>query len=223
MALSEDSFLSKVLQQRCCVGEPVEREELEGVAFAHAKVAAADVAGLRRLERLGYRVVDLNLTFELKAQTGSFRAGIREARPEDEQSVVAIARSSFKYSRFHLDPSFSREQADLIKAEWSKNFFRGERGDRLLVAEQDGELCGFCLLLIDPGVQATIDLIAVTGGSGNLGYASAMIEAACSLGVQRIVVGTQAANVPSVRCYEKNGFRLCDAKYVLHYQGESIR
>jgi ribosomal protein S18 acetylase RimI-like enzyme len=35
-----------------------------------------------------------------------------------------------------------------------------------------------------------------------------------------IVVGTQAANIPSVRLYESLGFRLRSSQYVLHHHGK---
>jgi RimJ/RimL family protein N-acetyltransferase len=36
------------------------------------------------------------------------------------------------------------------------------------------------------------------------------------LGCVRLDVGTQVANLPSVRCYERLGFRLSSSSYVLH-------
>ena len=54
------------------------------------------------------------------------------------------------------------------------------------------------------------------GGAGRamIGFASANCDCAGSA-----VVGTQVANIPSVRLYETLGFRLTAARYVFHYHG----
>ena len=37
-----------------------------------------------------------------------------------------------------------------------------------------------------------------------------------------IAVGTQVANLPSVRLYEKLGFRLAAAQYVFHFHNPAV-
>jgi len=49
-----------------------------------------------------------------------------------------IAESAFVYSRFHLDPLVPKELANRVKREWIANYVRRQRGERLLVAEVDG-------------------------------------------------------------------------------------
>ena len=64
-----------------------------------------------------------------------------------------------------------------------------------------------------------IDLIAVDEKFRNQGVAEAMIHhlfQTAKNSVQTILVGTQVANIPSVRLYEKLGFRLIASQYVLH-------
>ena len=36
---------------------------------------------------------------------------------------------------------------------------------------------------------------------------------------EKVLVGTQASNIPSIRTYEKMGFRTFSTSFVLHYHG----
>ncbi len=48
-------------------------------------------------------------------------------------------------------------------------------------------------------------------------------RAARTMAAAELVVGTQAANTPSVRLYEGLGFRLTSAQLVLHHHGAGGR
>jgi ribosomal protein S18 acetylase RimI-like enzyme len=198
-----------------------------GPHFATARVAAADTAGVESLQSAGFCVVDMGLTLDaehLEASTNP--AIVRFAVPDDRARVEAIAGSSFKFSRFHLDPHLPRTLADRVKATWAGNWFRGARGDGMIVAEHPkGSVAGFLQLLWAPGERLVIDLIAVEPGSTRKGLARAMIGFAQARGTgdarrpRGMIVGTQAANIASLRLYESLGFRLRDAKFVLHHHG----
>src|SRR4051794_3251272 len=133
MGLAADPFLAEIL------GKPAWRVDLpadadaigalRGPAFLHAKVPTADVAVVGRLEALGFRVVDANVTLERPDDDGLAASGVRTARPDDRAAVVALAGRSFQFSRFHLDPAIPRDAADRSRAEWVGNFFAGVRGD----------------------------------------------------------------------------------------------
>jgi ribosomal protein S18 acetylase RimI-like enzyme len=78
-------------------------------------------------------------------------------------------------------------------------------------------VAGFLMLLQSAGTLV-IDLIAVERAARGNGLAAAMIRFAghhfAQCGVLR--VGTQVANIPATRLYEKLGFRMRCAHYVLH-------
>lgn len=200
-----------------------------GPQFATAKVAASDTGSAELLQSAGFRVVDTALTFEAEHVAGpGASAAVRFAMPADRVRVEAIAGSSFRFSRFHLDPRLPRALADKIKAAWAGNWFRGARGDGMVVAENPaGAVAGFLQLLWAPEERLVIDLIAVESGSARQGLARAMIGYARARGTgdarrpRGLLVGTQAANIPSIRLYESLGFRLRDAKFVLHHHGSS--
>ena len=145
---------------------------------------------------------------------------VRFATSADEAETVSIARSSFIYSRFHLDNQIPRETADRMKAEWVGNYFRGQRGNRLVVAEEEGHVVGFLLLLYDEVPKLiTIDLIATDKAYQRRGIAREMVRFAEGSipGYERIIVGTQLANVPSIQLYERLGFTVRSASHVFHY------
>src|SRR5205823_2151474 len=90
-------------------------------AFLYAKVPTGDVATVQALERLGFGVVDTNVTFE--RPRGGFERFIskgprrpppfvRFALEKDRTAVVELARRSFSFSRFHLDPAIPKQVAD---------------------------------------------------------------------------------------------------------------
>jgi ribosomal protein S18 acetylase RimI-like enzyme len=195
--------------------------------FATAKMPATDVAAVEAFEGLGFHAVDMALTFDVeRADIAAQGARVRWAQPGDRAAVEAIAGSAFRFSRFHLDPKLPKALADKIKAAWAGNWFAGKRGDGMVVAEQaDGAVAGFLQLCWAPENRLMIDLIAVQPDSIRKGYARAMIGFAGLKGTgdgrlpRGMIVGTQAANIASIRLYESLGFRLRDAKYVLHHHG----
>ena len=64
-------------------------------------------------------------------------------------------------------------------------------------------------------------MIAVAKSHQRKGLGEAMIGQAGKHfdKARNLLVGTQIANVPSMRAYQKLGFRVCDSSYVLHYHG----
>ncbi|MBI4356618.1 MAG: GNAT family N-acetyltransferase [Gammaproteobacteria bacterium] len=203
-------------------GESLSLLESSLPIFAYAKVEASLLATVWRLNDLGFRVVDLALTFEGGIQSREVNANLRFAVPADRDAVVRIAAAAFQYSRFHLDPMISTETANAIKSEWANNYFTGQRGEGMVVAERAGQVVGFLQLFWQSDILV-IDLIGVDPSYQGQGIGRELISYASCYGSgdhrkpQRMKVGTQAANISSVRLYEALGFRLTGAQYVLHY------
>jgi GNAT superfamily N-acetyltransferase len=183
--------------------------------FYFAKVATDNVADVVTLSKLGFAVVDTNVTFELTRELEA-PAHVSEIREGEAEAVLAIAGSAFRYSRFHLDPAVGLDLAHLIKREWIQNYVLRKRGDTLLVARDGDRVLGFLAPIVAHGT-AVIDLVAVATDAHGRGAGSALCSAFAAKyrGMPRIV-GTQVANVPSVRLYTKLGFLLQKSSYVLH-------
>ena len=87
----------------------------------------------------------------------------------------------------------------------------------------DKKIVGFTLLLVPTDSEVVIDLIAVDDAYRRRGIAAEMIAFVESqFAPAQLVVGTQVANLPSVRLYEKLGFRLAGAQYVFHFHNPAV-
>ncbi len=145
-----------------------------------------------------------------------------EILPEQNRQVLDIAASCFRYSRFHLDPHVPDEVANRIKHDWVLNYIRKKRGERLLVASIDGRPVGFLAVLtseFDGKRVETIDLMGVSEafqkqgvGKALVGYFIQQYEDRCDF----LQVGTQAANIPSMRLYQSLGFSIVGTRYAMH-------
>jgi len=195
-----------------------------GPVFIYAKVPTINIPAVNLLQSCGFVIIETSLFFE-KNRLSDRRiicgAHIRTASSVDEPSVYALASRSFSFSRFHLDGAIEDALANKVKAEWTRSYFRGHRGDAMLVALENADIVGFVLLAHGAEQDVVIDLMAVAPEHRRKKIASKLIHAAETMfeKKQRIVVGTQAVNSASTQLYEKSGFRLALSQYVLHYHG----
>lgn len=210
-------------------GRPVSRVDpgadvssLPSPGFAYAKVPVSDVAEASRLQAAGFRVVDVSMTFS-RERGGAPPPATAVARVDASSAaaVLDIAGSCFRFSRFHLDPLVDDALAHRIKREWIRSYVEGRRGHSLWAVLDAGKPAGFlAVLTAEAGGkrQAVIDLVGVAAGSQGRGFGRDLVRFFVRefSSYDELVVGTQAANVPSMRLYESCGFRAARAAYVLH-------
>jgi ribosomal protein S18 acetylase RimI-like enzyme len=198
-------------------------------AFYFAKVPVLNVDAVKALECAGFSVVETSLTFSRSSDAPPASApggvAVGPLQPQWREGALDIAGSAFKYTRFHVDPKVGLVPAHRLKREWIQSYVNGTRGDALLVAHDGNRVLGFsAMLTIDRADQpaAVIDLIAVHPDYQQRGIGVALIEAGARHYQSRypsIEVTTQASNIPSVRLYERVGFRLIRSTFVLHRHG----
>ena len=200
------------------------------VAMYYAKIATDQIELVRQLGKAGLYVVDVNMTFGLVDNKGPAHVSspryplwsISEINADQHEAVLAIAGSCFRYSRFHLDPLVPRKIANRIKHDWILNYVRGQRGEKLFVASANGKLAGFlAVIATESGEKSgrTIDLVGVDKTFQGQGAGQALGEFFIDYYRDRcdfLTVGTQGANVPSIRLYQKLGFSLIKSEYVMH-------
>lgn len=204
--------------------EMAERAE-GGDTFFFAKLPTSDVAQSMILARVGFSVVDTAITFNWAGEDrGTLPSGVAVglARPEQHQAVADIATRCFRWSRFHLDPQIPTELANLVKRRWIESYCLGRRGSALYAAEVDGATVGF-LAVLESAVLgrsvASIDLVGVASEHQGRGVGAALVRRFVDEWrgrVSELRVGTQAANIRSIRFYERIGFRAVESTYVLH-------
>jgi ribosomal protein S18 acetylase RimI-like enzyme len=219
-AARRDGWLSDVLGFEVFAVEGVPAlPPAPGRVLEVARVPAADVSRLQALLEARFAVVDVNVTLERRAAAAAQPPSppVERARPEDGPALLSLAARAFRYSRFHLDPLIDREAADRVKREWVRSYLEGRRGVELLVSHGERAPVGF-LAVLESGEVRVIDLVAVEPAARRQGAGDALVAAflAGAAPGQEVRVGTQVANVPSLRLYEKHGFRTTEASYVLH-------
>ena len=189
-------------------------------AFVQARVQNHDKVMAIALGHAGFRSIEELVTFEIEKADIAARSttGIRWAHPADRDEVVDLARQGFIHSRFHRDPDIAPTKANEIKADWAGGFFAGARGNRMVVAEWQGNIIGF-MLLIDVEDSMIIDLIAVAEQARGKGIAADMIGFSIDKedkDIKRLRAGTQAENLPSVRLYTSMGFQPVAKQLTFH-------
>ena len=227
-----DKFLSECLNKgayKFILNESLEQQnedilkvlETKNI-FLYCKAPFDDAASIKYLSEYNFKRVETQITLQKDIDRDAcytFACDIRLAIMKDELLVVELARDNFEYSRFHADPTILDADADTIKAEWVRNYFKGTRGDHMLVATIGGEIKGFLLLINELNIM-TIDLIAVDKNARNKNVATDMINHAelnLSDSCKKYRVGTQLTNTSSLSLYQKLRFEIIDKQHVFHY------
>ncbi len=145
---------------------------------------------------------------------------IRPATTEDLPLLKQIARSSFKYSHFHMDPKLSQVRSNELFACWIENDVKG-RADKVLLVEDKGQVAGFVTLNIDPNSEEAlgfkigeIDLIAVSADHRGKGLGRQLVLAGLQWlrpQVQYVEARTQLMNHSAINTFVKNQFQLLNS------------
>ena len=202
----------------------------QAVAMYYTKIATTQVDAVRCLSAVGLYVVEINITLSidqparchLPLPTPEQRLAIVDIRPEHYTDVLHIAASCFQYSRFHLDPAIPNPIAHRVKHDWVLNYIQGGRGERLMVALIDAQPVGFLAVLrseCEGKCIRTIDLIGVSRPFQGRGVGQQLVRYFVEQYAphsDRLQVGTQVANVSSLRLYQKLGFSTMKSAYVMH-------
>ncbi len=195
-----------------------------GRSFITAKVESRKHSELANLQELGFKVITVNVQLLCKSLPvlGSIDlTNVRLVSPTDESAIRRIARESFSFDRFHADSKVPSPDADAVKEQWVANYFYGQRGDALFVVEQESRPAGFLLAIDSKEKVFIIDLIAVDRAFQGRGLALSLISYAHNFFFNKnlgagVAVGTQISNTRSLRLYQKYGFELSSAYYILH-------
>jgi dTDP-4-amino-4,6-dideoxy-D-galactose acyltransferase len=220
LPLRVDAWLSDVLGFAAYAADSADDAPPPGErSLIYAKVPVADPGSTAEFTARQFAVVDVNVTLMRRPDAGLLPdqpATVLPARPEHGAALVDIAAHCFRFSRFHLDPELPSQLADKVKAEWVRSYVEGRRGIELLAAMSDGVPVGFLAVLADGDVRA-IDLVGVVPDRQGQGIGHSLVSAFIARhGDHDLRVGTQIANLPSLRLYQRSGFSLTSAAYVLH-------
>ncbi|WNJ99123.1 GNAT family N-acetyltransferase [Thalassospiraceae bacterium LMO-JJ14] len=237
-----DDFLSGVFGYPCrFLAHPFDWNVLSaelsamsaGPAFVWTKVTGRDDPSFAPLIDLGFTIATEEITYERPAASKMHEPLIPAPPPEDftvrkimqaeaageaaiAEQVGALAARNLTTSRFHQDPEIPDNIAAEIKKRWAVNFFKGLRGQEMIVAmTPGGRIVGFNQLLSGPDGKV-IDLICTAGDYRRHGVARALVEAMIEPGKQ-IRVGSQANNDAANKFYISMGFQPVRSSICLHW------
>ena len=197
-----------------------------GIQYVTTRTPAVEHLSVHGLEAAGFQLIDGIQTFGRKldgpVQAAQSGVTVRQFRLADMDEVCRIARSAYRYDRFHNDPAIDKNRADLLHETWVRNSCLGEAAEGVVVAVESGRVAGFVTCKIDRSAEkhvgsaiGTIVLVATASEfqAKGIGRAATLgaLEWFRERGVNFVEVGTQITNVPATRLYESVGFRYLGA------------
>lgn len=192
-----------------------------GVRCLYLLVDVADMAAVRQAERHGYRLVDVKMTYEatlneLRRLVPEERMPVlREAVPEDIPACEAIARRTFRESRFHNDPGFTEAQCNELYAAWIRRSIEGW-ADFVTVLGPVGAPYGYmtCHLSGRMGIAALHE--DRRGRGEGLALYQAGFDWFVAHRIEPMLLVTQGANLGSQRLFRKANARLTNVSLWYH-------
>lgn len=151
---------------------------------------------------------------------------IRDFRDTDLPRLQDIIRRSHKHSHFFCEVRFPPERVRDLFAEWIQKSAQG-LAHKILVAEFEGEVGGFCSIFLNPTLRpyirksiGIIDFIVVDERMQGKGVGKKLLQSTFAElrgQADEVELRTMADNLEALRFYEKNGFQVLSADQHLHY------
>lgn len=116
--------------------------ERDGAAQVVRRIDAANFDELWALQALGYRIVDIGVTFRLvptPERLPQLKQGL-EVGPASDADIAALldtAASIFRTSHFYVDPFYPEERANELHRRWLSNCHHAGLADVVLVSRED--------------------------------------------------------------------------------------
>ncbi len=143
-----------------------------------------------------------------------------DINPISESELFDLAFESGKYSRFKLDPNFSKGQFERLYKAWIINSLNKKMATKTFYTRHNDKITGFVTLKKnEPSAQ--IGLIGVRnefqGQKIGTRLMNAVISYCANHNVEQLYVATQKSNSQACIFYEKNGFNVHDVLYISHF------
>jgi ribosomal protein S18 acetylase RimI-like enzyme len=197
----------------------------EGYSYLFFKIPGVFSSTKEAAESHGFTPCGTNvdLSLDLKnsepEEAPSFGHKVRVAGKEDEENLKAIAECAFRRSRFYNVDFIDQAAADRYHGEWIMNLMKDENST-VFAVEESGEVAGF--LAIKTGTDrktGRIILVAIDEKKRRKGLGQSLLRHAIDWSrdkVDTLYVKTQEDNIPAIRFYERNGFRMFEREIGYH-------
>jgi RimJ/RimL family protein N-acetyltransferase len=190
----------------------------ERVRCLYFLAEASDIASTTLAESSGFRLVDVRMTYARQPASAAVE-GIREAHVQDVAAMRSIALTSYRDTRFYIDPHFPPQQTDQLYATWIEKSCSGW-ADAVLVADTGLGVDGYVTCSLQHGGTGSIGLLGVREAARGRGIANRLIVAALAWfaahGATEVKVVTQVRNRAAQRTYARAGFLIDDVGLWFH-------
>jgi GNAT superfamily N-acetyltransferase len=180
------------------------------------RVAAADLEEVWALQRTGFELMDIGLTFartlrEPVVPTDYDDLIVRTSSDDDIEHIVARMLEHPWGSRYESDPSYSSADVRALRERWLWNSHRG-RASAFLIGQIEQQPAGYVTCLLDERAgHGVIELVGTLPRFRGRRVAQRLVEHAVawfSTRATRVTVRTQATNFAAASVYERSGFTL---------------
>jgi hypothetical protein len=216
---------SAVQKDLAAIGEALSIWAREnGVELIGCSIATTEPSWLLLLPRLGFLYVDSTLIYSLpKLQLTKFprRYQLRPATLADQASVERIAGSSFRAGRYHADPLFPEELANLRFRKWlTRAFEELSPASRIFVLGESGAATAFSHSYVN-GDNAHITIGGVDASCHGRGQGPAIFlgtfAALQDIGIRRAHSKVSVGNAAAMNCAAFGGARFSEPEHVFHW------
>ena len=216
---------SAVLKDLADIGQALRNWAREnGVELIGCSIPTTEPMWRLSLPRLGFLYVDSALIYSLpKLQLTKFprRYQLRPATLADQASVERIAGSSFKAGRYHADPLFPEELANLRFRRWLTRAFESmSPTSRVFVLGEPGAATAFSHSYVN-GDTAHITIGGVDASCHGRGQGPAIFvgtfAALQDIGIRRAHSKVSVGNAPAMNCAAFGGARFSEPEHVFHW------
>jgi hypothetical protein len=210
--------------RRACRGRLEAWAATHRVELIGCTVTADDLAWRALLPELGFTAVEQTVRIKLRLQAFSApppATPVRPAAAADAPLVEEIAGHAFRHGRYHADPRFPPELADLRYRRWILSALAStDPRDRVYVLGGPGTVKGFFQLRLDED-RAEVGIIAVARAlQGSPAGPELVIGTQLALkaeGVRWVTSKVSAANLGLLNLVTHLGYRLRQPEVAFHW------
>jgi hypothetical protein len=199
------------------------------VRLVSCTVPGEDFMAQSHLSHLGFHFVDYALCVTLpnlrQASLPPLDEPLHLAQPEDRETILHIAESSFSFGRFHNDPLIPSARAGLRYRQWMERALDQPRPTTRVYVHRTGASVDGFLHAEVTDTTADLRLAAVRAParspvSGAVLYVSLMHEFKRA-GVRRVTAKIGAGNTAVMNLYAAMGFRFSQPTLSYHWHAKA--
>lgn len=168
----------------------------------------------------GFRYMDTRITFSKTINKNTFKNGhekVYVAQPDELPEIFSLVFYNHRNTRFFIDNNFSTNDSLRMYQLWLEKDLT--RQSLYVTKNRLGKISGYVSFLIENN-KASLGLIGVASRFKKQGLGESLLSqveiSAFEKSCKQLVIATQANNIPAVRLYEKQGYRLVESGIWFH-------